>query len=1026
MSAATISLEGLRPQGKEPGGRVPPRAAHRSWPEVGLRLPIVRVPFGSIREWLPGAFLWCPSPGVTSERLPQPPQRPAAEAEIPKPLAAVRPGALSELLRAMAHAPAVPLDTGWDRLLRPGAVVGRFELLRELGRGGFGIVYEARDTELGRRVAFKALKPGTLASGHDAGWLRDEAETIARLQHPNLVTLFDAGQGPSGPYLILELIEGEALEARLGRGPLPPAEALRIARAIAAGLAHAHAAGVVHRDLKPGNVLLGPGGAVKLLDFGLAHVFGRQSIEGGTRAFMAPEQQRGGDPSAPAVDVFALGVLLHLLLTGALPPEGAGRVLPAFRGPLARLLAEDPARRPADGAEALDLLDGVAHAIAPRPRGLRRALLAVAAAGMVAGGIVAAALHQWAAPLESLTVAVADLQNTTGDPDLDALSGLVIASLEQSKRLRVVTRSRARDLLAQLGREAKALGEADAREAALRADAGALVTGRVRRDAGGFRLELRGVDPRTGKELFTSSAQADRKEDVLRAIDAATADARRELRESEADLRAADVKVAQAVTGNLEAWRHYAAGKECADRPSVTGTWQMRLMSTCAAEFEQAVAIDPGFALAHYELAQLADIGSEDPAPHMTAAMRNLARAPAVAQLLIRAYDARLRDRIEESLALYGAAIDAHPDDKEAVGLAGELMHHSARLAEAVPFFERALELDPTMEWPLDHLPMELGALGERERLRALVHRWERAQPTPGVLHALVQSFSWLGEHDRAIASARQAVDIVGAGALEDLVGALAAAERYADAESQLRPVLAQAPPAQWAVFDMARVLRLEGRSVEAAARLAASGGGLPPPARHGKELQLGLGANGFGVAPTACRLPAEERPSADLCAHALAYAGLLAEASSLAVTLRPGSPERRLHDAVALWRGGRAEAALDALRELDRVDPVPIPFGLVAPSFHAGEVALELGRDADAFAFFRRFQALRIDGLWRGWAYPRSLVLSARAAERLGRREEALNDVRHLLKMLEHADDGDFDVAAAREQERRLTAVRP
>jgi tetratricopeptide (TPR) repeat protein len=963
--------------------------------------------------------------------LPQRPQRPAAEAEIPEPPAAVRPGALSELLREMAHAPAVPLDTGWDRHLRSGAVVGRFELLRELGRGGFGIVYEARDTELGRRVAFKALKPGTLASGHDAGWLRDEAEAIARLQHPNLVTLFDAGQGPSGPYLILELIEGETLEERLGRGPLPPAEALRIARAIAAGLAHAHAAGVVHRDLKPGNVLLGPDGGVKLLDFGLAHVFGREGIEGGTRAFMAPEQRRGADSADPAVDVYALGVLLHLLLTGALPPEGAGRVPPAFRVPLARLLVEDPARRPADGAEALDLLDGVARALVLRPHGLRRTLLAVAASGMVVGGIVAAALHQWAAPLQSLTVAVADLQNTTGDPDLDALSGLVIASLEQSKRLRVVTRSRARDLLAQLGREAKALGEADAREAALRADAGALVTGRVRRDAGGYRLELRGIDPRTGKELFTSSAQAARKEDVLRAIDAATADARRELRESEADLRASDVQVAQAVTGSLEAWRHYAAGKECADRPSLTGTWQIRLVSSCAAEFDRAIAIDPGFALAYYQLALLADTESVSAgsSSFIASAMRNLDRAPWRDQQLIRAYDARISRRDSEALALYAAVIDASPDDKEPVGLAGELLHHAGRFADAVPFFERALELDPQMEWPLDHLPEDLGALGEMDRLRSLVHRWERAQPTPGVLHALSLSFSWLGEHDRAIATARQAVDIAGSGALEDLVNVLVAGERYAEAEQQLAPVVAAGPSAPiWALNDLARTMRLQGRHAEALSVIARFASLSPPEPGvvEPKLLQLEMGSQRKGAAQEACAATKQYRAPAVLCAPALAYQGALAEAEADASSLPGGSAGLRLYHALALWRGGRSTDALMELRALDRDHPVPFPFGLVAPSFFIAELAFESGLQNEALRAARRFQRLRIDGLWRGWAYPRSLVLSAHAAEQLGLRDEALADVRHVLKMLSRADAGDPDVAAARELERRLTAAPP
>ena len=149
-----------------------------------------------------------------------------------------------------------------------------------------------------------------------------EAEAAARLTHPNIVTLHDAGRCEQGPYLVLELLRGETLEARLERERLAAAECVRVAVEIARALAHAHAAGVAHRDLKPGNVFLCEDGRVKVLDFGMAHAFGRRKIEGGTPAFMAPEQ-RSGAPEDERSDVFALGVILHRMLTGALPPGGA-------------------------------------------------------------------------------------------------------------------------------------------------------------------------------------------------------------------------------------------------------------------------------------------------------------------------------------------------------------------------------------------------------------------------------------------------------------------------------------------------------------------------------------------------------------------------------------------------------------------------------------------------------------------------------------------------------------------------------
>ena len=193
----------------------------------------------------------------------------------------IRPGALSEVLEEVGRQPDPAQGTGWPTALEPGAVIGRFELLREVGQGGFGVVYEARDRELGRLVAFKAVRAGARRTVREERLLC-EAETAARLSHPNIVTLFDAGRAAQGPYLVMELLRGCTLARRPDPGPVPVREALRIAVEVAKGLAHAHAHGVVHRDLTPGNIFLCDDGQVKVLDLGLAHAFGHRKIDGGT------------------------------------------------------------------------------------------------------------------------------------------------------------------------------------------------------------------------------------------------------------------------------------------------------------------------------------------------------------------------------------------------------------------------------------------------------------------------------------------------------------------------------------------------------------------------------------------------------------------------------------------------------------------------------------------------------------------------------------------------------------------------
>lgn len=219
----------------------------------------------------------------------------------------VRPGTLTALLREIAEAPS-PEPERLDAGLRPGLVVGRFELLRELGRGGFGVVWEAKDRELGRRVAFKVVRAGSRRDLREERLLR-EAEAAAQLSHPNIVTLHDVGRSESGPYLVLELLEGKPLAERVSRGALPVKEAVHLGAEVARGLAHAHGHGVVHRDLKPENVFVCTNGQVKVLDFGLAHAFGQRRQVGGTSGYMAPEQVEGA-PEDERTDVWALGVML--------------------------------------------------------------------------------------------------------------------------------------------------------------------------------------------------------------------------------------------------------------------------------------------------------------------------------------------------------------------------------------------------------------------------------------------------------------------------------------------------------------------------------------------------------------------------------------------------------------------------------------------------------------------------------------------------------------------------------------------
>ncbi|HXI19662.1 MAG TPA: serine/threonine-protein kinase, partial [Gemmatimonadales bacterium] len=204
------------------------------------------------------------------------------------------------------------------------ALAGRYSLDRELGRGGMGIVYLARDVSLDRPVAIKLLPPDLASRPALRERFLREARTAARLSHPNIVPIHAVDEAGRLVYFVMTYVPGESLGQRLrGGGPLPVAEASRILRDVAWALGHAHSHGVVHRDVKPDNILLEPGGRRALIaDFGIAAPvrLGADAEDGvvGTVAYLSPEQA-GGEPCDGRSDLYALGVVGYYALAGRLP-----------------------------------------------------------------------------------------------------------------------------------------------------------------------------------------------------------------------------------------------------------------------------------------------------------------------------------------------------------------------------------------------------------------------------------------------------------------------------------------------------------------------------------------------------------------------------------------------------------------------------------------------------------------------------------------------------------------------------------
>ncbi len=269
---------------------------------------------------------------------------------------------------------------------------GRYRLVELLGQGGMATIYRATDAQLGREVAVKVLHP---EYGRDPAFVarfKQEAQSAGSLSHPNIVGVYDFGVDADGPYIVMELVDGEDVATLLARnGPLPPRQAARLAAEVAHALAAAHARGIVHRDVKPGNILVSSDGRVKVTDFGIARAWAdaRLTLPGvtlGSVHYFSPEQALG-EQATEASDIYSLGIVLYELLSGRRPWEGDSaaavamarisapaplvsalrpNVPPVLEAIDRRALNPDPAARFASAQAMAEALEGFLDGAAPR------------------------------------------------------------------------------------------------------------------------------------------------------------------------------------------------------------------------------------------------------------------------------------------------------------------------------------------------------------------------------------------------------------------------------------------------------------------------------------------------------------------------------------------------------------------------------------------------------------------------------------------------------------------------------------
>jgi tetratricopeptide (TPR) repeat protein len=581
-----------------------------------------------------------------------------------------------------------------------GDTVSHYRIDGELGSGGMGIVYRAWDTKLARGVALKFLAPELTRDDEARLRFVQEARAAAALNHPNIVTIHEIDEAAGRTFIVMELVEGTNLRERIARGPVPAAEAEKITRGIAEGLAAAHGRGIVHRDVKPGNVLLTAEGRVKLVDFGLASLAGearltRTGTTLGTVAYMSPEQARGEEVDH-RTDIWALGVIHYEMLTGRLPFRGdnlqariysilhaeprpleelAPDAAPAHGRIVARALAKDPAQRFQDAGAMARALRGASGAEVATTvlRARRRPFVQGRLARRWAAGMLVLLLAILVAVRfarrsggpgdfrERDWLLITEFRDLTGDGGLeDALREALVIDMQQSRHVNVFAGRRLADALARMGRGVgEPLTAELGGELAQREGIPLLLAGSVSNLGGEYLVAAQLVDPTTGEALFARRVQATGARGLLPALDELSRAIRQRLGESRREIRSRDEPLAAVTTASLEALQQFSRG----NRAFLASDWEAAL-----AHLDQAVTTDTTFAMAIAKLARIHfyTANTRDALAFSERAYRLRDRLTTRERLYIEGEYHRYRAEYGEAIESLKALLADYPDDLEA------------------------------------------------------------------------------------------------------------------------------------------------------------------------------------------------------------------------------------------------------------------------------------------------------------------------------------------------------------------------